>query len=150
MTAQVLDCAGRQHHLRVSNRSHRMVYPQKGGKRTALEEKGRKDRGSGEIISTGQRAQFPCGCPEEGRKCVRDIVEGMYGTFVQGMEPSGGLGGRTASGEDTGHLRLVRCFLFLFFYQIFIGGERRHARVLKKGAGTALEQEGEWQHFRHG
>ena len=60
-----------------------MVYPQKGGKRTALEEKGRKGRGSGEIISTGQRAQSPCGCPEEGRKerrkCVRDIVEEMYG-----------------------------------------------------------------------
>ena len=64
------------------------------------------------------------------------------GAFVQGMEPSGGLGGRTASGEDTGHLRLVRCFLFLFFYQIFIGGERRYARVQKKGAGTALKQRG--------
>jgi len=49
-----------------------------------LEEKGRKDRGSGEIISTGQRAQFPAVAQrkegrKEGRKCVRDIVEEMYG-----------------------------------------------------------------------
>ena len=34
------------------------------------------------------------------------------GPSVHGIEPSGGLGGRTASGEDMGHLWLASRFLF--------------------------------------